>query len=218
MPQPKVTVPPPEIRGRLKKLDGPATEVETLRGRLRTEQQELAELETKLDAAREADVAAQAAALRAGKPDPGQKATAKADQAIEAKAPRIAALERAAEDAEADLVAAIDEHRVEYREQLLAEAEDQRATARRLVGEAQAAVGDRQRTLALRSWLQRPGRFNPGKLQGQVESLTQPNGSSPSVDVVTAALAEALDAPKPPEPTNPHQNLPAPTPLQHVTR
>jgi DNA repair exonuclease SbcCD ATPase subunit len=211
---PKIEIPPAHVRPRIPAIAEAVTEVEQLRQRLRTERQELVELEHGRDAAAEQDTAAQAAALRAGKPDPGRKAEAKAAKAIESKAPTITALERAVEDAEAELAAAVQEHTAKYREQLQDAAEAERAKARELLDGLMATLAERQEVLALRSWLAAPTHgFNPGKFTGGVAGLLRPNGEEFRIDELVTAVAAALDPPKPPPPTNPLLQ-----PLQHVPR
>jgi hypothetical protein len=201
----KIVTPPAELRSRLPEIDGPATELEELRERLRIESRNLVELEHARDAAVEQDTQAHAAALRTGKSDPGRKLTGKAEKLLADKQPIVDALKAAVTGATADLVAAVEEHGEGYKVALAGEAEEQRADARGLLSQVSEKVSQRQQTVALRSWLDNPILFAPQKVQKRVESMAQPNGSTPSVDVVVAALAEALDPPAPPKRTNPAQ-------------
>ena len=71
--------------------------------------------------ARQADTAAFAKALRGGKADPGTPKTDAVDAEIVAAQRRLAALQRALDDVEGELIAAVEQHRAEW----LAEVDEQ---------------------------------------------------------------------------------------------
>jgi hypothetical protein len=76
--------------------------------------QRLFELEEARGHAVQADADAYGAAIRAGKPDPGPSATAKADRDLIAARRLAGAMEKAVGSAEADLLATLERHRAKW--------------------------------------------------------------------------------------------------------
>jgi hypothetical protein len=121
--------------------------------------QQLFDLEEARHLAVEADSAAYARAIRAGKADPGPVATKKADADLIDRRRRVSALEKAVGSAEADLLAAVERHRTKW----TAELDQQTAEANQAYADAVEAVEVSRRRLcevrATAGWLRRfPGR------------------------------------------------------------
>ena len=124
-----------------------------LRERHRVEQQNLTELEHQRDGARLADEQAHADAIRHGKPDPGAKLTAKAEQAVAAKGREVAALKIAATDAHAELLAVVDEHRPAWAAKVAEQIEQRRAAVCEAVDALERAHRELREDSALSTWL-----------------------------------------------------------------
>ena len=113
----------------------------------------LEQLGAKREAARLADTSAFAKALRGGKGDPGTPRTAAADGEIMGEQRRLAALQKALDDVEGELIAAVEQHR----EQWVGEVDEQLvlllAAKRKLIAELATARETIVVTSSLRVWL-----------------------------------------------------------------
>jgi hypothetical protein len=211
MPNTGVHIPPADQLDRLPSaVRDAAAETATLREKHRAARQELVELEHARDAAKSADTEAGAAALRAGKKAPAARLP-KAEAAIKAAEPNVDALALAAEQAEADLQAAIGDCAEETRESLAAEVRDQRAGARALAEQIVAAMVEIEVTLGLAAWLQDPTRPPRRFRLGELTTRTA-NGEPLTVQTAAAELEAALAPPPEPKPG------PKVQPLTQVTR
>ena len=111
------------------------------------------QLGAKREAARQADTAAYAKQLRAGKPDPGTPKTDAVDAEIVGAQRKLAALVKALDDVEGELIAAVEQHRAEWLAEVEEQLEQEHAAKRQLVSglaEARAAIVV---TSSLRVWL-----------------------------------------------------------------
>jgi leucyl aminopeptidase (aminopeptidase T) len=151
--------------------------------------QQLFELEEARHHAVEADASAYGAAIRSGKPDPGEVATKKCDADLIDRRRRVSALEKAVGSAEADLLAAVERHRTKW----TAELDQAAATAQQAYADAVEAVeGCRRRLCEVRAtagWLRRfPGRPVYKPVSPGVAGLVARHGDGYSWDEVLAAL------------------------------
>ena len=130
-----------------------AEQASELQHRLLAERKALDEAARAVDQAKVEDRAALAVALRDGKRDPGDKATAAATAELERRRRLVAGLEEAAAGARRDLVAAIGEHAPK----LSTEAAQRTAQARErfaaAVTKLEAEHGALQEALATEAWL-----------------------------------------------------------------
>ena len=90
------------------------TEYEKLTIEIVAGQGVLEQLGAKREAARQADTAAFAKQLRAGKADPGTPKTDAVDAEIVGAQRKLQALQRALDDVEGELIAAVEQHRTEW--------------------------------------------------------------------------------------------------------
>jgi hypothetical protein len=155
--------------------------------------QRLFDLEEARHLAVEADASAYGAAIRSGKPDPGEVATKKADAALIDLRRRVSALEKAVESAEAELLAAVERCRSKW----AAELDQQTAEANQAYSAAAEAVEvSRCRLCELRDtagWLRHfPGRpVYKGAVPG-VPALIARHGDGYSwLEVIAALRADA---------------------------
>ena len=159
-------------------------------------------LERRRGVAVEEDRQSLAAALRAGRADPGPKAVEKADAAAEKARRREAALGTAVGQARAELGEAVSENR----EQLEATAAERVAEARERYGAAVEQIVAEHRALSealgFAAWLKGgpEARYMPAKHTPGVRSLTTPSGSPPSFEAVTEALGELAEPLRPAQP------------------
>ncbi len=113
----------------------------------------LEQLGAKREAARQADTGAYAKALRAGKPDPGTPKTDRVDAEIVAAQRKLAALQRALDDVEGELISAVEQHRAEWLAEVDEQLKQEHEAKRELISglaEARAAIVV---TSSLRVWL-----------------------------------------------------------------
>lgn len=149
------------LAGRRIRLDLPAfapitkmrTEYEKITSEISVGQGLLEQLGAKREAARQADTAAYAKQLRAGKPDPGTPKTDRVDAEIVGAQRRLAALQRALDDVEGELVAAVEQHRAEWLAEVDARLEQEHEAKRKLISELATARETIVTTSALRVWL-----------------------------------------------------------------
>jgi len=97
------------------------TEYEKITTEIASAQAMLEQLAAKREEARQADTAAYAKALRGGKNDPGMPRTDAVDEEIVGAQRKLAALQKALDDVEGELIAAVEQHRAEW----LAEVDEQ---------------------------------------------------------------------------------------------
>jgi hypothetical protein len=151
--------------------------------------QQLFDLEEARHHAVEADASAYGAAIRSGKPDPGEVATKKCDADLIDRRRRVSALEKATAAAESDVLAAVERHRGKWLELLDRQADE----ANQAYGDAVEAVEvSRRRLCELRAttgWLRNfPGRpVYKGATPG-VAGLVARHGDGYSWPEVLAAL------------------------------
>lgn len=161
-----------------------------LLNRARAEQDNLDDAKRKLAGARERDREQLAAALRGGKPDPGQGDYDKAMLAVDAAERTVEAMILAATDARDDLVEVVRERR----DTILELAEEQDAEARErlrlaIQGAREAATLFAQAKAAT-TWAQRFP--DPGSGEGvpRLPGLTAPNGEPRTLAEVLVALED----------------------------
>ncbi len=163
------------------------------------------DLEQRRHEAVEADSAAYARAIRAAKPDPGQKITEKHDAELAASRRRWDALAKARASAEADFVAAVQKHRGEWLAQLeqeRTEAEDGYAAALDALEVARNHLVQVRGTIG---WLDRfPGRVMWKGVAPAVGLENRHGEPTPWPTVVEALRAEAA----PPPPSSPPEVRP----------
>ena len=206
LPEPDYATPPADIVGD-KKVSAVLSEYARLIAARDAEYASLRRLEDERARAVEADQQAFAAAIRAGKDDPGQEATAKADQAILACRRKAEALAIAASDAVTDLVATVDRQRAAWAAQLDKRTAEGRAELGAAVDALVAAHAKLGETLALRAWLADfPARPRwPVSHLGHVPALRSRSGEPPAFEAVVAGLRELA---RPPEPKAPPEARP----------
>jgi len=90
------------------------TEYEKITTEIVAAQGLLEQLGAKREAARQADTAAYAKQLRSGKADPGTPKTDAVDAEIVGAQRKLQALQRALDDVEGELIAAVEQHRTEW--------------------------------------------------------------------------------------------------------
>ena len=164
-----------------------------------------------MEQAEQVDLQARAdAARKGGKSHP--KATAgRAREELAVAQANAAALAKATSDAEADLLAKVEQHREEYARKLDAEVEERRERsleAARRLGELEA---DRARVMALRRWLG-AARFLPDKSPPLAIDLRQPSGERYTLAEVLPLIEAAL------APVEPEKEAELPQRLARVTR
>jgi hypothetical protein len=166
--------------------------VRDLHAKLVTASRQVAELEDARPRAVAADTNAYAAAIRAGKRDPGQRHTKAADDALAAARRERDALLVAADQAATELTQLIDsEHAplASHIDQLTADASDRFAAT---VAQLHIDGADLTHAGALGRWLQhrhqRGGRYQP--IEPVVPSLIHPNGEPHRLGSVLDALGE----------------------------
>lgn len=143
--------------------------------------------------AEDADRADFAAALRAGKADPGQKKLQEADVAILASSRRIDALQVAVAASRSELVDCVERHRTEWESSLEVETTEAAETFATAVDAMAAAHDALAEVLALRGWLSRmPGRavWSQAGFTSAVPALARPGYDPPTWAVVLAAVRE----------------------------
>jgi len=113
----------------------------------------LEQLAAKREAARLADTGAYAKALRAGKPDPGAPRTDAADALIVGAQRKLAALQKALDDVEGELIAAVERHRADWLAEVDEQLEQEHEAKRKLISELATARETIVVTSALRVWL-----------------------------------------------------------------
>ena len=187
-----------------------ASEFSQLKTQLDAELQRLDDLGQDRQRAEETDRLNYAAAIRAGKEDPGIAAVDNVDQAITATRRKIEALEIAVADSRKEVMAAIERHR----EAWLADIDnrvDAAATAFRVAVEAMAeAHAEAAEALTLRTWLTSYPRLNWKPGGGSVRGLVRQNGEPTSWATVVDALRTHADALVPtPRADEPEQQTPA---------
>ncbi len=184
-------------------LDSVRNEYEHLQAELRAAQQQLERLATRREEAGAADTAAFAANLRSGKRDPGRPESDRVDKEIVAAERRRTALERAINDAEAELIALVEAHRAEWLEAVDERLERQQERKRELLmafAEERAAIVT---TLSLRHWLSGfPTRQTSVRRVGSppVATLLGRNGEGLAWETILAALEADLETVREPVP------------------
>lgn len=169
---------------------------------------QLRDLEERRQQAVEADRAAYASAIRAGKADPGQKAVEKLDAEMLATRRRTEALAVAVEDAEAELRAAIGTAKDEWSALLDRQAAESRDHYDSALAALEGAVEQLREVNGIASWLNRfPAERMPYKPGGPsaVRSLVSPNGAGYFVGAVLEAM-RSVNEPHP-SPTTPIRRL-----------
>ncbi len=200
MPRDTITPPPAEQLARLPEdLVKAAAEVVGLRERQAEGHRSLNELEDSVGGATEKDVQASADALRAGNPDPGRKATAKVEKAIEQQKSTLEGLAVAVGDAERDLAAMAEGYVDTHGDQLQQDIDEQRAECRK-TAELLATNTDELRVrMALRDWLRNPASsYRPSAFAARRLNITKRNGEGASLQEVIAALLDVFTPPEPP--------------------
>ncbi len=129
------------------------TEYEKLTSEIAIAQGALEQLGAKREAARQADTAAYAKALRGGKADPGTPKTDAVDAEIVAAQRKLAALVKALDDVEGELIAAIEQHREEWLAEVDETLEQEHTARRQLISELAEARETIVTTSGLRVWL-----------------------------------------------------------------
>ncbi|HXH34996.1 MAG TPA: hypothetical protein VNJ54_11355 [Plantibacter sp.] len=103
--------------------------------------------------ARQADTAAYAKALRGGKNDPGTPKTDAVDAEIVGAQRRLAALQRALDDVEAEVIEAVRQHREQWLVEVDEQLEQEHEAKRKLLAELATARETIVVTSALRVWI-----------------------------------------------------------------
>lgn len=203
LPEPDYATPPADIVED-KKVSAALAEYARLITARDAEYAALRRLEDERARAVEADQQAHADAIRADKDDPGQEATAKADQAILACRRKAEALAIAASDAGRDLVATVDRQRAAWAAQLDKRSAEGRADLNAALDALAAAHAKLGETLALRTWLDTfPDRTRwPVPHLGHVPALRRRNDEPPAFDAVVAGLRELAAVPEPKAPVD----------------
>ena len=203
---PKLDLPPSIDQREVSKA---AKQYRDLRERHRVESQNLVEAEHERDAAVIEDRDAYAAAIRAGRKDPGQLKTSKATEKVEAKRREVEALEAAATDAHNELVKEIEQHREAWSAKVAERIDERRAAVRSAIDAVVAANQALRDDLALSSWLDGfpDARYRAGT--GAVPALRSANGDPFAFEQVVSALRETIDPPE--QPVAPNVQ-----PLRHI--
>lgn len=190
----EIRMPEPDQLARLpEEIAKLGEEVTTLRERWRQADLKLDSLQADLEAAPRMDAEASAKALRAGQKDPGTPLTAKATKAVEAHEAQVRALEIAVESAEADLMAAIEQHRNSLSSELDAEHTSQREECLRRALELQELIGERNDTRRLIAWLKRPTAGAKNFDMGSSDRLRKANGEAVGTVELIRELVEIFE-------------------------
>ncbi len=129
------------------------TEYEAITAEIVAAQGLLEQLVAKREEARQADTAAFAKQLRAGKADPGTPKTDRVDGEIVGAQRRLAALQKALDDVEGELSAAVRQHREQWLAEVDETLEQEHAAKRKLLAELATARETIVATSSLRVWL-----------------------------------------------------------------
>lgn len=203
--KPDIAIPPADVVAQLPppiiKL---VNEIDSLTEKWRRAGKDVDERDWQLRTAADEDRQALADALRAGKPDPGRKATQRAKAAFDLASDRRNALDKAMSDAAEELRAALkqDTETTQKLDALLTTAHDKmRKSAERLAGE----LADRQALAGLRNWCQNPGAYRVNA--GMATPLTGPNRDNLRASDLIGALVQTFTptVPPPKPPTRPLQ-------------
>ena len=177
-------------------------EYERLTGEVREAEHLMELLEAKRAEAQTADTNAYAEALRHGKSDPGAKRTDAVDQEIVMARRKRAALERARDSVESEVVALVEEHRAEWLEEADEQLERLHERKRELLtafAEERTAIVT---TLSLRRWIEgfptRPSVRRVGS--PPVATLLGRNGEGLAWETILAALEADLETVREPVP------------------
>jgi hypothetical protein len=110
-------------------------------------------LEFARDRAREEDRQAHADAIRQGKPDPGDQATLRAQEASKVRSREVEALRTAAVDAHHELVDVIERHRSTWSEKVRDRIEKRRTEVRKAIDQLDRAARELREDQTLVGWL-----------------------------------------------------------------
>ena len=129
------------------------TEYEKITAEIAVAQGALEQLAAKREAARQADTGAYAKALRGGKADPGTPKTDRVDAEIVGAQRRLAALQKALDDVEGELIADVEQNREQWLAEVDARLEQEHEAKRKLIAEHARARETIVVTAGLRGWL-----------------------------------------------------------------
>jgi hypothetical protein len=207
MPAPWVALDVIPEAGRPAKIQPAFKEASDLRARYRRAQEELAELEQRLEQVERDDVAEAAQRVRAGSaPGNVPAVVTKARQAVETAKRNSAAIGLASDASQGDLVAAIREHSVGWFGALDSEQQQARERARAALDTFESAIADMRAAAGAAGWLTgalQDGRFDrraPMPLLGSAAPSSArhtANNAPLAADDVIAYARELVEPPVP---------------------
>lgn len=189
------TIPPKLAHPKVERV---AAEYRRLTAELRATDQAAADLVAARHRSSEEDLNARAAALRAGKADPGTEASDRIEREILEIDSKAQALRRAVDQVYAELVEVFEAHRADLAERDDVAVGRAREAFAGLVEQMAEAYGAQRRAEAARAWAATfPQRSRWSPAGGAVPGLVAPSGETMSWDVVLDALRRLADPPAP---------------------